>query len=56
MTFDCEEHKNIIMSMINQATFPGNMIETACSLKKAVQESSVVPLEQGIDQRGSGAS
>lgn len=56
MTFDCEEHKNIIMSMINQATFPGNLIEVACALKKAVQDGSVVPLQGGSVQRENVAS
>lgn len=41
MTFDKQEHKDLVAALIEQANFPGKLIEIAAELKKAVAEGIV---------------
>lgn len=36
MTFDKPEHQQIVAQLINQASFPGHLLELAAELKRAV--------------------
>ena len=37
MTFDKPEHQQIVAQLIEQAQFPGKMLELALELKKSVE-------------------
>lgn len=37
MTFDKPEHKEIVRQLVEQAQFPGKMLELAIELKQAVE-------------------
>ena len=39
MTFDKPEHQQIVAQLIEQAQFPGKMLELALELKKAVEDA-----------------
>lgn len=41
MTFDTEDHKQIVAELVNRASFPGHLLEQAIELKKAVAEGEV---------------
>jgi len=41
MIFDKEEHKKIILALINSSSFPGNILETILELKEAVSNGKI---------------
>lgn len=41
MTFDSEEHKKLVQALLLQASFPGNLLEAAYTLKQAVDAAQV---------------
>ena len=41
MELDREEHKAMLLQLINQAQVPGHMLEAACDLKRAIKEATV---------------
>lgn len=41
MTFDTENHKNIILALFNGAGFKGAGLEEACVLKQALIDATV---------------
>lgn len=41
MIIDTHEHKKVLLELINQANFPGSMIELMAILKKAIIEAEV---------------
>jgi hypothetical protein len=41
MVIDKPEHQQILLEMINQATFPGRLLETAAELKRAIESAEV---------------
>ena len=41
MKFDKKVHKEMVIQMINITNFPGNALEAAMELKKAVLEATV---------------
>jgi hypothetical protein len=44
MTFDNQEHKQIVQQLINQAQFRGEHCEQALALKRAVDSAVVTPV------------
>lgn len=42
MTFDSQDHKDAIIAILNNATFPGNLLELAMELKQAVTAGVVM--------------
>ncbi len=42
MTFDTENHKNIILALFNGAGFKGAGLEEACVLKQALIDAKVI--------------
>ena len=46
MTFDKQEHKDLVVALIEQASFSGKMLEVAAELKAAVRYASVAPVEK----------
>ena len=43
MQFDKQEHKDIVAALIEQANFPGKILELAIELKRAVATSQITP-------------
>lgn len=43
MTFDKPEHQQIVKQLIDQASFPGGMLELAAELKAAVAAAATSP-------------
>ncbi len=41
MTFDSQEHKDLVLALIAQANFPGKILEMATALKKAAEGATV---------------
>ena len=41
MTFDNEQHKSLVIEMIEKAAFPGAVLEIATALKAAAQAAKV---------------
>lgn len=41
MTFDKPEHQQIVQQLIEQAQFPGKMLELALELKAAVSSATI---------------
>lgn len=42
MTLDKDEHKQILLQLIDKATFPGEFAEAVVELKKSVREASIL--------------
>jgi hypothetical protein len=42
MILDSEEHRAFLLEMIKQTQFPGQFIERACEVKRAVERAVVV--------------
>ncbi len=49
MTFDKQEHKDALIALFNQASFPGSLAETAAELKRALDSGAVVKPEKPQD-------
>ena len=45
MTFDSDEHKNLVKELIMGASFPGNLVPLVYSLIKAVEKADVKSAE-----------
>jgi len=43
MIIDKEEHKALLIQMVDMTNFPGKLLETALELKKAIQEAKIEP-------------
>ena len=41
MQFDTQQHKELVVALIEQASFPGKLIEVAAELKKSVAAATV---------------
>jgi hypothetical protein len=41
MTFDNEEHKQVVLNLINQATFKGEFLEKVVELKAAIEQAEI---------------
>lgn len=50
MTFDKQEHKDAIAALLNQASFPGHLLEQAIELKKAVADGVVMKVTPPLAQ------
>lgn len=46
MTFDKPEHKEIVKQLLEQANYPGKLVELAVEVKKAVAEANVATDER----------
>lgn len=45
MTFDKQEHKDAILALLNQATFPGHLLDQAMELREAVATGVVMKVQ-----------
>jgi hypothetical protein len=41
MVFDSEEHKQAVLSLVNQATFKGEFLEKVVELKAAIEQAEI---------------
>lgn len=41
MTFDKEDHKRLIMQLLEAATVPGNAVDAVYELRRAVENASI---------------
>jgi hypothetical protein len=49
MTLDKEDHRTILLELINKAAFPGQFAETVVELKTALVAAEVVKSDQPLD-------
>lgn len=53
MIFDKQEHKDALIALLNQATFPGHLLELALELKQTVAAGqvtpSIIPMADAVD-------
>lgn len=50
MTFDKQEHKDLVVALIEQASFPGKMLEVAAELKLAVRVANIAPTQAPFEE------
>lgn len=43
MTIDKEEHRTILLELLNKAAFPGQFAEDVVDLKRSIREADVTP-------------
>ena len=41
MTFDKQEHKDVVLQLLANATFPGHLLDLVVEVRDAVQSASV---------------